>query len=158
MGTGPVINPSENLNASEDECARTAHSQIYSNAVFIEEAGDVVGFELAIQRSPHGSSVGALLYDYEGVPNEEGIGLSGRIVGKKLTMEGNWVSHLIEELSKKEIVQTRSVKLDGTIDSTLFRGTIKIGDLDTPIRVRLKRVDHIWMCKCQTKSTASCSP
>jgi len=147
MGLVPVVSPGENLNASADVCARTSHSQIYSNAVFIEEAGDVVGFELALQRSHHGSSVTALLYDYEGVPNEDGISLSGQILGRKLTMEGSWVRHLIEMPSKKEVVETRLVKVDGTIDSTRFRGTIKFKDLDTPIRVRLKRVDHIWMCK-----------
>jgi hypothetical protein len=147
IGLVPAVSPRENLTASEDECARTAHSQVYSNAVFIEEAADVVGFELALQRSPQSSSVNALLYDYEGVPNEDGIRLSGQILGRKLTMEGNRVRHLIEEPSKKEMVETRLVKLDGTIDSTGFRGTIKIEDLDRPITVRLKRVDHIWMCR-----------
>lgn len=147
IGLVPAVIPGENLNASEDECARTAHSEIYSNAAFIEEAGDVVGFELAVRRSHHSSSVSALLYDYEGVPNEDGISLSGQILGRKLTMEGNWVRHLIEEPSKKEIVETRLVKLDGTIDSTGFRGTIKIENVDKPMSVRLKRVDHIWMCK-----------
>ena len=147
IGLVPVVSPGENLNASENECARTAHSQIYSDAVFIEEAGDVVGFELALQRSDHGSSVSALLYDYEGVPNEDGISLSGQILGRKLTMEGNRVRHLIEMPSKKEVVETRLVKLAGTINSTWFRGTIKIEDVDTPISVRLKRVDHIWTCK-----------
>lgn len=149
MGLVPVISPGENLNTSEDECARTAHSQIYSDAVFIEETGDVVGFELALQRGHHGSTVSALLYDYEGVPHEDGISLSGQILGRKLTMEGNWVRHLIEMPSKKEVVETRLVKLDGTIDSTGFHGTIKIEDLDTLIRVRLKRVDHIWMCNAR---------
>jgi hypothetical protein len=147
IGLFPVVSRGENPNASEDECARTAQSQVYSNAVFIEETGDVIGFELALQRSHHGSSASALLYDYEGVPNEDGISLSGQILGRKLTMEGSWVRHLIEMPSKKEIVETRLVKLDGTVDSNGFRGTIKIEDLDTPIRVRLKRVDHIWMCK-----------
>jgi hypothetical protein len=129
IGLVPAVIPGENLNASE------------------EEAGDVVGFELAVRRSHHSSSVSALLYDYEGVPNEDGISLSGQILGRKLTMEGNWVRHLIEEPSKKEIVETRLVKLDGTIDSTGFRGTIKIENVDKPMSVRLKRVDHIWMCK-----------
>ena len=151
LGLVPVVSPGDNLNTSEDECAWTAHSQIYSDAVFIEETGDVVGFELALQRGHHGSTVSALLYDYEGVPHEDGISLSGQILGRKLTMEGNWVRHLIEMPSKKEVVETRLVKLDGTIDSIRFRGAIKIEDLDTPIRVRLKRVDHIWMCKRWTK-------
>jgi len=151
LGLVPVVSPGENLNTSEDECGRTAHSQIYSDAVFIEETGDVVGFELALQRGHHGSTVSALLYDYEGVPHEDGISLSGQILGRKLTMEGNWVRHLIEMPSKKEVVETRLVKLDGTIDSIRFRGAIKIEDLDTPIRVRLKRIDHIWMCKRWTK-------
>jgi hypothetical protein len=151
MGLSPVVSSGKNLNACEDECIRTAHSQIYSNAVFIEDAGDVVGFELAVQRSNHGSSVSALLYDYEGVPNEDGISLSGQILGKELIIEGNWVRHLTEMPSKKQIVETRHVKVNGKIDSTRFRGTIKIEDLDTPINVRLKRVDHIWMCKRQTK-------
>src|SRR5258708_19433854 len=80
LGLAPMASRADNLDDPVDECAQTAHSQIYSNATFIEEAGDVVGFELALQLSPHKSSVSGLLYDYEGVPNDDGIGLSVHIL------------------------------------------------------------------------------
>jgi hypothetical protein len=91
------------LDASEDECERTAQMRVYSNASFIEEAGDVVGYELAVQRR-EGTSIDALLYFYEGVPNKDGISVSGHIAGGKLAMEGDW-----EQPSKKEIVETHHV-------------------------------------------------
>ena len=133
------------LDASEDECERTAQMRVYSNASFIEAAGDVVGYELAVQRR-EGTSIDALLYFYEGVPNKDGISVSGHIAGGKLAMEGDWVEHLIEQPSNKEVVETHHVTVNGTLDSTWFRGTIKIAGLATPIKVRLKHVSHIWMC------------
>jgi len=133
------------LDASVDECDRTAQMRVYSNASFIEDAGDVVGYELAVQRR-EGTSIDALLYVYEGVPNKDGISVSGHIAGGKLAMEGDWVEHLIEHPSNKEIVETHHVKVNGALDSTWFRGTIKIAGLATPIKVRLKHVSHIWMC------------
>ena len=133
------------LNASEDECEQTAQMRVYSNASFIEEAGDVVGYELAVQ-GREGTSIVALLYFYEGLPNKDGISVSGHINGGKLTMEGDRVEHLIEQPANKEIVETHHVTVSGTLDSTWFRGTIKIAGLATPINVRLKHVSHIWMC------------
>jgi hypothetical protein len=133
------------LDASEDECERTAQMRVYSNASLIEEAGDVVGYELAVQQR-EGTSIDALLYFYEGVPNKDGISVSGHIAGGKLAMEGEWIEHLIEQPSNKEIVETYHVTVNGTLDSTWFRGTIKIAGLATPIKVRLKHVSHIWMC------------
>jgi len=103
------------LDASEDECERTAQMRVYSNASFIEAAGDVVGYELAVQRR-EGTSIDALLYFYEGVPNKDGISVSGHIAGGKLAMEGDWVEHLIEQPSNKEVVETHHVTVNGTLD------------------------------------------
>jgi len=136
------------LNASEDECLVTATMTTYSNAEYIEETGDVVGYELAIQHGKD-SSVYAQLFDYEGVPNEDGIPLSGHIADGKLTMEGDWVAHLIEQPSNKEIIQTTHVTVNGTLGSAWFRGTIKFAALATPTDVKLKRVSHIWTCGTQ---------
>jgi hypothetical protein len=144
VGLVPLIAPRASQSTPEDECARTARLQTYSNAVFVEEAGDVVGFDLAFQQR-NGHSITALLYDYEGVPNEDGISVSGQISGREVTMKGNWVLHLIEEPSKKEVVETRPVEISGTLDSKRFRGIIKISGVATPIT--LKRVDHIWICR-----------
>lgn len=146
IGLAPFTGPGGNLDAFEDEGTRTAQSKIYSNAVFIEEAGDVVGYELAVQQNGD-TSASALLYVYEGVPNEDGIYVSGHIAGRKLTMEGDWVKHLIEMPANKEVVETDHVAVNGTLDSNWFRGTIKIGDLSTPISVKLKHLNHIWMCR-----------
>src|SRR5262249_28051503 len=124
---------------------------IYSNAEYIEEAGDVVGYEMAIQHGK-GAIVSARLYVYEGMPNEDGIPLSGQIAHGKLTLEGNREEHLIEQPSNKEIVETQHVIVSGTLDSNRFRGTIRIADLETPIQVRLKRVVHIWTCGGQPRA------
>jgi hypothetical protein len=80
--------------------------KVYSNAAYVEEAGDVIGYELAFeQRSSR--SIKAHLYIYQGVPNLDSISLSGKFSGGKVTMEGNWIQHLIEEPSKKEITEVR---------------------------------------------------
>jgi hypothetical protein len=150
IGSVPVVSPGDNLDDSVDECARTAHLQIYSNAVFIEEAGDVVGYELALQRRS-GGSIAAVLYIYEGAPNKDGISVSGRISGGTVMMEGKWILHLVEEPSHKEVVETHSVRIDGTLDSTSFRGSVKIDGFDNHSKIRLKRVDHIWMCTAASK-------
>jgi hypothetical protein len=140
---------------SGDECAPTASMRIYSNAVISEETGDVNGFELSVKKA-NDSTVDSLLYVYEGAPNNNGIHLQGHISGDKLTIEGNWNEHLIEYPSKKEIVQTHFVTINGTLNSALFRGKITIKDTSTTKgltedeTVRLKRVGHIWLCKRRT--------
>jgi hypothetical protein len=134
------------LGAKEDDCTQTANMQIYSNAfVTKDEAGDLVGYELALRQASD-STVEALLFVYEGGA-ADGVNLPGRVSGKKLTVEGSWVEHLTEYPSKKEIVQTHLVKIDGNLDSKWFRGTITIGDMFESRMVRLKRVNHIWVCK-----------
>jgi hypothetical protein len=144
IGLVPFVGLGANQDTSRDECVRTAHLQIYSNAVFVEEAGDVVGYELVFQQRNRNSAK-ALLYIYEGVPNKDGISISGQISDRKLTMGGDWVQRLIEEPSKKEIVETHRVEVSGTLDANRLRGTIKISGVATP--VTLKRVGQIWMCR-----------
>ncbi|HLW97924.1 MAG TPA: hypothetical protein VKR82_04710 [Candidatus Acidoferrales bacterium] len=134
------------LVASEDECDRTVQMRVYSNAYLVKEVGDVVGYELAVQRR-EGNSIDALLYVYEGAPNKDGISVSGHIAGGKLVMEGDRVEHLIEQPSNKEIVETHHVTVNGALDSTWFRGTIMIAGFATPIKVRLRHVTHIWLCR-----------
>ena len=92
----------------EPNCGRTAEMRVYSNAYLSEETGDVGGIELAI-KDKRDSSVNALLFVYEGAPNDEAIPLSGSVTNKHLTLQGNWVEHLVEYPSKKEIVQTQFV-------------------------------------------------
>jgi len=140
-----VASRGAHVSASKDKCAQTAHMRIYSNAHLSEETGDVVGYELAVERRNE-SAVDALLYLYEGEAHDDGIHISGSISGKKLTLNGSWVEHLIEYPAKKEVVQTHLVKIDGTLDSGSFPGRIIIEGL-TPDNVRLKRVERIWVCK-----------
>jgi hypothetical protein len=134
-----------NLSASEDECARTAHMQIYSVTSVSKETGDLDGYELALEHRDF--SVDALLYVYEGAANDEGIPISGRISGQILTLQGNWNEHQIEYPSRKEIVVRHFIRIEGALDSSWFQGTLKIEGLDTPPKVRLKRVNQIWICK-----------
>lgn len=132
--------------AESELCVRTAHSRKYSNAYYVEKAGDVVGYELALE-APNGKSITALLFVYEDVPNEVGIDISGQISDKKIKLEGKWVEHLTEHPSGKEIVETHTVTVDGTLDSDRFLGRISIEGLAAPTKVSLKRVDDLWMCK-----------
>ena len=135
------------LQAQEQpSCVKTAAMRIYSNAFAQEETGDVLGYELAIKGNG-GTTVDVLLYVYEGAADDEGIPLSGKVSAKELTVQGNWVEHLVEYPSKKEIIQTHSVKINGTLEAASFRGQIKIENMDSPDGVRLKQVKRLWFCK-----------
>ncbi|MGA7288648.1 MAG: hypothetical protein WBX02_11175, partial [Terriglobales bacterium] len=130
---------------SADQCARTRSMSIYSNAYIHEETGDLLGYELAVKQHRDGT-VEALLYVYEGSAVGEGIDLPGHISGRHLTITGDWAERLVEYPSKKEIVQTHVVRIDGTLGQTSFFGNIKIADLDEG-KIKLKRVNNIWTCK-----------
>jgi hypothetical protein len=69
----PLICPSGNPKQTEKECSRTSHLQVYSNAFYSKEAGDVVGYELALQHT-NGDAIEGWLYIYQGEPNEDGVG------------------------------------------------------------------------------------
>jgi hypothetical protein len=127
-------------------CSEAAQMRIYSSAFVHEETGDLLGYELAIKQNTD-STVNALLYVYEGAPDEEGIPLSGRISGKSIVVKGNWEEHLVESPSKKEIIQSHFVKVDGVLDAASFQGHVKIENMDSPDKVRLKRVKRLWFCK-----------
>ncbi len=133
-----------------DACIRASRMRIYSNATYVEEAGDVIGVELALSVSPD-KSVSALLYDYEGAPHKDGVPLPGHLTGKTLAIEGTWVQHLRDN-SGKEIVQRVPVKIKGTLDDGQFVGTIKI-DGGSREPVRLVRVDAIWLCPSKKAAT-----
>jgi hypothetical protein len=119
--------------------------RVYSNAYVHEETGDLLGYELAIKQHRDGT-VEALLYVFEGSAVGDGIDLPGHISGKDLTIAGNWTEHLIEYPSKKEVVQTHVVRIDGTLGETSFFGNIKIAGLDEG-KIKLRRVNCIWTCK-----------
>ena len=128
---------------AQHECAQTSGMRVYSNATYVEEAGDVVGIELAfIVRQDN--TINALLYDYEGAPTTDGAPLRGRAAGTTLTIDGIWPQQ-IEDSSGKEVVHTVPVKLRGTFDETNFVGTLQIngGGVES---LRLRRVDAIWLC------------
>lgn len=136
------------VGTSEDVCAKSAHLRTYSNANYVEEAGDVVGYELVFQRS-NSNSASAVLYVYEGAPNEDGISVSGQISAGKVAMKGNWVQHLIEEPAKKQGVETYPVEISGSLDSKRFRGNITISGSTESLTLR--RVEYIWLCKPNAK-------
>ena len=69
-------------------------------------------------------SGGIFFYVYEGAPSNDAISLFGHLSGKNLSIQGDWVEHLIEYPSKKETVQTHFVKIDGAFDSASFRGEV----------------------------------
>ena len=118
--------------------------RIYSNATYVEEAGDVVGIELAFTVRQD-NSINALFYDYEGAPTTDGAPLPGRAEGTTLAIDGICSQHLKDSLGK-EVLHTLPVKLLGTFDETNFVGTVQIngGSLEF---LRLRRVDAIWLCR-----------
>ena len=120
--------------------------QVYSNVFVHKETGDVLGYDLAFQRNGD-LRVDALFYVYEGGNSDEGVPLSGQISKNRLSVQGTWVEHLVEYPSKKEIVQTHSVKIVGTLGSTAFRGELTIEGMGEAEHVQLKRVKKIWSCK-----------
>lgn len=126
--------------------------EIYSDAQVSQETGDLSGFELALDKSSD-SPRNALLFVYEG-GGSEGIPLTATTKGNNLVVEGTWVEHLTEYPSKKEIVQTRRVKISGKITPKTLRGAISIEDLQivNPDKMRLKRVQRIWFCNTPSRS------
>jgi hypothetical protein len=129
-----------------DPCARTAEMQVYSDVTIQKETGDLLGYELAIQR--HGDSdAEALLYVYEGGGAGDGIPLSGQLSNHRLTLKGTWVEHGTEYPSRKEVVEKHSVEVLGTLDSATFRGELTISGMEEHQHVRLRRGKRIWPCK-----------
>ena len=47
----------------------------------------------------------------------------------------------------KKAIETHSVTVDGTIDSSSFQGDITIDRYNADGKIVLKRVKHIWGCK-----------
>jgi hypothetical protein len=132
--------------ASEDECERTAHMEIYSSAFVSKTTGDLDGYELAIEKN-NDSTAQTLLFIYEGAADDDGISIPGHISGNELAIEGDWAEHQIEYPAKKEIIVMHHIKIRGILDSAWFRGTITISGLETPNSVRLKKVHRIWVCR-----------
>lgn len=133
------------VNASDDDCARTSRMRIYSSAFVHEETGDLLGYDLALGPTTE-PNTDALLFIYEGSPGE-GIPLRVKQSGGKVAVEGDWVEHLVKYPSRKETVQTHSVKITGTADKYRFTGTVAIEGSTTPEKLSLKRVQRIWMCR-----------
>jgi hypothetical protein len=138
---------------SQDECSETAKMDIYSDAYYSNETGDVNGFELALDKpnTPHRK---ALLFVYEGAANNDGIPLPVTTDGNDLVIKGTWTEHLTEYPSKKEIVQTHFVTIKGVATPKMFRGTIAIEGLEIvkPERMLLKRARQIWLCSKRSSS------
>src|SRR5208337_4140207 len=139
-----VLSYGQSLGAS-DECSRTAAMEVYSNAFAHQETGDILGYEFAVKRHDD-FTVEAFFYIYEGAPNNEAIPLSGSISDKNLSLQGDWVEHLTEYPSKREIVQKHFVKINGVLNSASFRGEVTIEGMAERESVRLKRVKSIWLC------------
>jgi hypothetical protein len=131
--------------SNDEDCRRIAQMEIYSSAFASKETGDLLGYELAIEKKDD-PAVQAHLFIYEGAQSDS-FSIPGQISGKELTAEGKWDEHRIEYPSKKEIIVTHDVKIHGTLDSKWFRGTLTIIGLQTPGSVRLKRVRRIWTCR-----------
>jgi hypothetical protein len=131
--------------ADKSLCSRTAQMRVFSSAFFSKESGDVVGYNFAVSSSETSSD--ALLFVYEGAPNNDGIPLRSQQSGDKLSVSGTWVERQIEYPSKKEIVVTHPVMIEGLLRQNSLEGHITIGGLQTLETLRMKRVKHLWLCK-----------
>lgn len=134
-----------------NECAKTTGMQVYSNVSVHPETGDLLGYELAINRSGD-SGLDALLYVFEGGDSGTGIPLTGQIIKGQVNIRGTWEEHLVEYPSKKETVEEHPVKIRGILAASSFRGELTIGDITKPERVRLKHVHRIWICNSPSPS------
>jgi hypothetical protein len=121
--------------------------RVYSSAFIQEETGDLLGYDLALGPAAE-TNTDALLFIHEGSPGE-GIPLKAKQSDGKIAIEGDWVEHLLEYPSKKETVQTHSIKITGMANKYRFTGTIVIGGITTPEKFSLKRVQKIWMCRAK---------
>ncbi len=128
---------------SKEFCSRASDGPVYSNARYIEEAGDVVGYELVLKPDNK-----LLLYVYEGVPFTDPIELSVKRIKNRISSSGTWSERLVEYPSKREIVERRPVVVVGTVSPKAIEGTIRIGN-GNPEKVKLKRIQHIWGCAGQ---------
>jgi hypothetical protein len=131
--------------ASDDACAQTAAMRVYSNAFYHDEPGDLLGYELAV-RSGEGDSLTGLLYNYQGVYDDSPVPLSGSLVNGKLLLSGDWTIHTVEQPSKRDVVETEYVKVNGRLNSSRFRGVIEFADAAGREKVELKRAPHLWGC------------
>jgi hypothetical protein len=129
-----------------DPCAQTAAIQVYSNVFVQKESGDILGYELAIERQGE-SGANALLYVYEGGGPSSGIPLSGQVSNHRLNLAGTWVEQLTEYPSQRQIVQKHSVEILGRLDSAAFRGHLTISGMAEHEDVRLRRAKTTWFCK-----------
>lgn len=145
-----VIQPGFAQQYPDDDCSRTSHMRIYSNATYVEEAGDVVGIELAFSRLSD-KSVSALLYVYEGAPTKDGVPLPGQFTGSTLAIEGIWVQQS-RNSSGGKIAHRVPIKLYGQLDERKFVGTIQI-DAVSPQAIQLQRVDAVWLCRANKKTS-----
>jgi len=126
----------------ETSCTTDPGTKIYSNVKYVEEAGDVIGLELAL--GPIISKkVDVLLYVYEGTPTTKGMRLTGLVRGKTLVIDDTSSEHLVGS-SGKDIVYELPVKISGTWDEKQFAGTVQINRGD-PKAVELRRVEAIWL-------------
>lgn len=101
----------------------TFRHRVYSNVRFIEDAGDLLGFELELNFD--GSKVSGEFRNYEGacgIPTE----VSGTIETGRLTLKG---------VNKRY----GKIKISGTLDDQYSRVTIRVGE-GTPENVTLKTV------------------
>lgn len=121
--------------------------RVYSSAFVHKETGDLLGYDLALGPATE-PTTDALLFIHEGSPGE-GIPLRAKQSDGKVTIEGDWVEHLVEYPSKKETVQTHSIRITGTADMRRFTGMIVIEGVTTPDKLSLKRVQKIWMCRAK---------
>jgi hypothetical protein len=136
---------SQNTSGHEAKCTITPQTRVYSNGRLSKETGDYIGWDMAIVELPN-STAAVTLYDYEGQLNDEAIRITGRISAKRLTADGTWIQRLVEYPQQRAIEKTHSVSVDGTIDSSSFRGTIKIDGYSADSRVQLRRVANFSGC------------
>ena len=127
--------------ANADRCRDVVNQNVYSNAKYFEEAGDVGGLEISI--APGRKSI--LLFDYEGSLADP-ITLPATYDKGALKVSADYTLDLTEYPSKKPTSQKHHVEVKAHVTKSALVGTVRF-DSNPAERVRLRRVPYVWGCK-----------
>ena len=127
--------------ANADRCRGVVNQNVYSNAKYFEEAGDVGGLEISI--APDGHRI--LLFDYEGSLADP-ISLPAMYAKGALKVSADYTLNLTEYPTKKPVSEKHHVEVKARVTKSVLAGTIRF-DSNPAEHVRLRRVPYVWGCK-----------
>ena len=130
--------------AQDDRCNLLPNQHIYSNAQYIEEAGDVIGYEIVL--TADGKNV--LLFIYEGALTDP-IVLPASYHKGEVTVSADYSEPLFQGSDRQRILEKHHIALKVHASDRVLAGTVTFDD-NPPEDLRLHRVSHIWGCKARS--------